>query len=135
MSNGKYDVIRPQAVNLSPAEDWETVAIKEIGAAENRKLKNKELAEGTRRFDETMNFNKDKKDTEDWNLMIEQAETPAQKKIIAHAGVMAGHLPAASIDVYDNAAARDETEKGLIKDYYSADDASKVELWPKLRDN
>ena len=33
MSNGKYDVIRPQAVNLSPAEDWETVAIKEIGAA------------------------------------------------------------------------------------------------------
>ena len=134
MSNGKYDVIKPGAVNLSPAEDWETVAIKEIGAAENRKLQNKQLAEGTRRFDETMAFNKDKSEKDDWNLMIEQAETPAQKKIIAHAGVMAGHLPAASIDVYDNAAARDETEKGLLKGYYSADDASKVDLWPKLRD-
>ena len=135
MSNGRSSVIRPAAVNISPADDWQTAAIKYYDKAEGRRIQSEQSAEQKRQFDETMDFNKDKAEKSDWNLMIEQAETPAQKKMIANAGVMAGHLPAASLDVYNDAAIRDEAQKDLLKSYYAADDASKVELWPKLRDN
>ena len=126
MSNGRSSVIRPAAVNISPADDWQTAAIKYYDKAEGRRIQSEQSAEQKRQFDETMDFNKDKAEKSDWNLMIEQAETPAQKKMIANAGVMAGHLPAASLDVYNDAAIRDEAQKDLLKSYYAADDASKV---------
>ena len=142
---GKYDAIQSGPVTIEASDDFWTSALKKYLSerdrkerldkeAKDRKYQSEQSAEQKRRFDATMDFNKDKEEKDDWNLMIEQAETPAQKKIIAHAGVTAGHLPAASLDVFSDAVIKDETQKDLIKGYYSADDASKVELWPKLRD-
>ena len=39
MSNGRYDVIRPAAVSISPADDWQTVAIKAFDKAEDRRVR------------------------------------------------------------------------------------------------
>ena len=39
MSNGRYDVIKPAAVSISPADDWQTVAIKAFDKAEDRRVR------------------------------------------------------------------------------------------------
>ena len=60
MSNGRSSVIRPAAVNISPADDWQTAAIKYYDKAEGRRIQSEQSAEQKRQFDETMDFNKDK---------------------------------------------------------------------------
>ena len=39
MSNGRYDVIKPSSVNITPADDWQTVAIKAFDKAEDRRVR------------------------------------------------------------------------------------------------
>jgi len=53
MSNGKYDVIRPQAVNLSPAQDWEDKALEVFKSERDRAERNDIRGEEQRRYDQS----------------------------------------------------------------------------------
>ena len=146
MSNGRYDVIRPSSVNITPAEDWETVALKTFDKAEDRRAKEESevraqgnlddaRAEDKRRYEEQKAQEKEIRNRDEWQLMYDGAKDFNQKAMVYQAGLNAG-VSGLTPEMHDSVKTRameEEQGKELLNKYYSSNDADKINMYPEVR--
>ena len=129
---GQFDI---REFGIQEPDTASAAAVKAWDNERDRQVQLNQTNIENERAEKTLEIEERKLGREEWDMMYNNAKNASQRVMVYKSGLNSGvsGLTPSGLSAVEDEALTEFTNKEMLNNYYSASDAGKVELFPKLR--